>query len=100
MNNAEKPQLTIPRVGRSISLNLFGEVTQDKKNLCDYFIVPPFSILNSSSKEWQQRKKLWVHRINDKAQARRNKLRNYTEVGVEFMAIKRRYHKHIRPCIE
>lgn len=88
MNNAEKPQLTIPRVGRSISLNLFGEVTHDKKNLCDYFIVPPFSILNSSSKEWQQRKKLWVHRINDKAQARKNKLRNYTEIGVEFMAIK------------
>lgn len=88
MNNAKKPQLTIPRVGRSISLNLFGEVTQDKKNLCDYFIVPPFSILNSSSKEWQQRKKLWVHRINDKAQARKNKLRNYTEVGVQFMGIK------------
>jgi len=88
MNNAENPQLTIPRVGRSISFNLFGEVIQDKKNLCDYFIVPPFSILNSSSKEWQQRKKLWVHRINDKAQARKNKLRNYTEVGVEFMAIK------------
>jgi len=85
---AEKPTLPIHGVGRSISLNLFGEVTQDKKNLCDYFIVPPFSILNSSSKEWQQRKKLWVHRINDKAQARKNKLRNYTEVGVEFMAIK------------
>lgn len=88
MNNEQKPQLTIPRVGRSISLNLFGEVMQDKKNLHDYFIVPPFSILNSSSKEWQQRKKLWVHRINDKAQARKNKLRNCTGIGVKFMAIK------------
>lgn len=88
MNNEQNPQLTIPRVGPSISLNLFGEVTQDKKNLADYFIVPPFSILNASSKEWQQRKKLWVHRINDKAQARRNVLRNYTDVGVQFMSIK------------
>lgn len=83
-----KPQLTIPRVGRSISLNLFGEVTQDKKNLADYFIVPPFSILNSSSKEWQQRKKLWVYRINDKAQARSNKLNvykgKYDENNVNF----------------
>src|SRR5574344_883857 len=88
MNKSENPKLTIPRVGRSISLNLFGEVTQDKKNLSDYFIVPPFSILNASSKEWQQRKKLWVHRINDKAQARSNVLRNYTEAGVKFMGIK------------
>jgi len=88
INNAEKTKLTIPRVGRSISLNLFGECIQDKKNLADYFIVPPFSILNASSKEWQQRKKLWMHRINDKAQARINVLRNYTEVGVKFMSIK------------
>lgn len=95
MNNAEKPQLTIPRVGRSISLNLFGEVPQDKKNLADYFIVPPFSILNASSKEWQQRKKLWVHRINDKAQARSNKLTVQKSKGcpslqkaIDFMAIK------------
>ena len=75
MNNAENPQLTIPRVGRSISLNLFGEPITDKKNLADTFIVPPFSVLNSSSKEWQQRKKIWVNRINDKAQARSNKLK-------------------------
>jgi len=88
INNAENPQLTIPRVGRSISLNLFGEVTQDKKNLADYFIVPPFSILNASSKEWQKRKKLWAHRINDKAQARSNVLRNWSGVGVQFMSIK------------
>lgn len=92
------PVLRIPRVGRSISLNLFGEVTQNKKNLADYFIVPPFSILNASSKEWQQRKKLWVHRINDKAQMRQNTLRNTTskttterlgyDLGKQFMGIK------------
>jgi hypothetical protein len=97
-NENGSPVLRIPRVGRSISLNLFGEVTQDKKNLADYFIVPPFSILNASSKEWQKRKKLWVHRINDKAQARSNKLNVYKGIydenninyqkAVSFMNIK------------
>lgn len=87
-NENENPVLRMPRVGRSISLNLFGEVTQDKKNLADYFIVPPFSILNVSSKEWQQRKKLWVRRINDKAQTRSNVLRNNSAAGVKFMSIK------------
>lgn len=82
------PPLLIASVGRSINVNLFGEHITDKKNLADTFIVPPFSILNSSSKVWQQRKKIWVHRINDKAQARSNKLRNYTDVGVQFMSIK------------
>jgi len=69
-------------------IDLFGNEIIDKKNLSDYFIIPPFSIFNASSKEWQQRKKLWVHRINDKAQARSNVLRNYTEAGVQFMSIK------------
>lgn len=70
------------------NIDLFGNNIINKKNLSDWFIVPPFSILNVSSKEWQQRKKLWMHRINDKAQARSNVLRNYTEVGVQFMSIK------------
>lgn len=70
MNNAEKPQLTIPRVTSSVSLNLFGEISTDKMKLEDWFIVPPFSILNSSTKEWQQKKKKWMLRINDKAQVR------------------------------
>lgn len=87
-NENGNPVLRIPHVGRSISLNLFGEVTQDKKNLADYFIVSPFSVLNASSKKWQQRKKLWVHRINDKAQARSNKLNvykgNYDENNKNF----------------
>lgn len=87
-NENEAPVCVLPRVGRSISLNLFGEIIPDKKNLADYFIIPPFSILNSSSEKWQQRKKLWVHRINDKAQARSNKLNvykgNYDETNVNF----------------
>ena len=57
MNNAVTPQLTIQRVARSVSLNLFGDVATDKMKLEDWFIVPPFSILNSSTKEWQQKKR-------------------------------------------
>jgi DNA modification methylase len=76
--------------------NLWGEEISDKKNLADYFIIPPFSILNASSKKWQQRKKIWMHRINDKAQARSNKLRVCGDIfaghsydqAVKFMSIK------------
>ena len=70
-------------------LDLFGkEVPEPLKKLKDWFVVPPFSILNSASKEWQEKKKKWMIKINDKAQARSNKLRCYTDVGVDFMSIK------------
>ena len=92
MNNGDKPQLTIPRVTSSVSLNLFGEITTDKMKLEDWFIVPPFSILNSSTKEWQQKKKKWMLRINDRAQVRQNTLSRcghepHTK-NWQFMAIK------------
>ncbi len=92
MNNAQNPQLTIPRVTSSVYLNLFGEPNVDKMKLEDWFIVPPFSILNSASKEWQLKKKKWMIRINDKAQVRKNTLsRCGHEEGTknwQFMAIK------------
>jgi DNA modification methylase len=92
MNNEQSPQLTIPRVTSSVSLNLFGEPIVDKMKLEDWFIVPPFSILNSASKEWQQKKKKWMIKINDKAQVRKNTLsRCGHEEGSknwQFMAIK------------
>jgi len=37
--------------------DLFGNAIKDKMHLKDWFIVPPFSILNSSSQEWQDKKK-------------------------------------------
>ena len=74
--------------GHVQSTDLFGEPIKDKRNLSDWFIVPPFSILNVATDTWQARKKLWMKRINDKAQARSNVLRNYTPVGVDFMNIK------------
>lgn len=74
------------------NINLFGENIEDKMKLEDWFVVPPFSILNSASKEWQVKKKKWMLIINDKAQARSNKLRcsvskNSTK-SLDFMAIK------------
>jgi len=70
--------------------DLFGNKIIDKKKLCDWFVVPPFSILNSTSKDWQLKKKKWMLRINDKAQARSNTLSKNKKGGSneKFMAIK------------
>ena len=78
--------------------DLFGNNIVDKKNLSDWFIVPPFSVLNVASDVWQARKKIWMNRIKDTAQARSNVLRNTTskttterigyDLGKQFMNIK------------
>lgn len=70
------------------NVDLFGNNIIDKKNLSDWFIMPPFSVLNVGSDVWQTRKKIWMNRIKDTAQSRSNVLRNYTQVGVDFMNIK------------
>jgi len=75
MNNAEKPQLTIPRVTSSVSFDLFGNPVLDaKRTMSDYFGVAPFSILNTTDKEWINRKQRWNKLINDTGQARKNVL--------------------------
>lgn len=71
-----------------VPVDLFGNAVVDKKNLSDWFIVPPFSVLNVGSDVWQARKKIWMNRIKDTAQTRSNVLRNYTQIGVDFMNIK------------
>jgi len=90
MNIADNPHLHKTDVTSSACRNvdLFGNNIIDKKNLSDWFIVPPFSVLNVGSDVWQARKKIWMNRIKDTAQARSNVLRNYTQVGVDFMNIK------------
>jgi DNA modification methylase len=91
-NILPNPKLHIAGVTSNVSLNLFGEPNIDKMKLEDWFVVPPFSILNSASKEWQLKKKKWMIRINDKAQVRKNTLsRCGHEEGSknwQFMAIK------------
>lgn len=75
MNNAEKPQLTIPRVTSSVYYDLFGNPVLDaKRTMSDYFGVAPFSILNTTDKDWINRKQRWNKLINDTGQARKNVL--------------------------
>lgn len=75
MNNAEKPKLTIPRVTSSVSYDLFGNPVLDaKRTMSDYFGVAPFSILNTTDKDWINRKQRWNKLINDTGQARKNVL--------------------------
>ena len=72
-------------------MDLFGNKIIDKKKLEDWYVVPPFSILNSTSSEWQHKKKKWMIKINDKAQVRKNTLRRCGQEGSkswQFMAIK------------
>jgi DNA modification methylase len=73
--------------------DLFGEEEKEPvKKLKDWFVVAPFSILNSASKDWQEKKKIWMLKINDTAQTRSNKLRCRVSEGytgsIEFMNIK------------
>lgn len=75
MNNEQKPQLTIPRVTSSVSYDLFGNPVLDaKRTMSDYFGVAPFSILNTTDKDWIDRKQRWNKLINDTGQARKNVL--------------------------
>ena len=75
INNEQKPQLTIPCVGHSISYDLFGNPILDaKRTMSDYFGVAPFSILNTTDKDWINRKQRWNKLINDTGQARKNVL--------------------------
>ena len=57
------------------NVDLFGNDIIDKKNLSDWFIVPPFSILNVQSDTWQARKKFWMLRIKDNSQTREYSMR-------------------------
>jgi DNA modification methylase len=55
--------------------DLFGNPILDpKRTMSDYFGVAPFSILNTTDKNWIGRKKRWNVLINDNGQARRNVL--------------------------
>ncbi len=75
MNNEQNPQLTIPRVTSSVSYDLFGNPVLDaKRTMSDYFGVAPFSILNTTDKDWINRKQRWNKLINDTGQARKNVL--------------------------
>ena len=41
------------------NVNLFGEVVKEKTELKTEFIIPPFSIFDTASGDWQNRKRRW-----------------------------------------
>lgn len=53
--------------------NAFDE-GYDGQKLADRFIVPPFSVLNTTSKEWQERKQTWRALIGDNGESREKAL--------------------------
>jgi len=77
LNEFRQPAFCQKNVTRSDTKNvdLFGVEIIDKKNLADWFIIPPFSVLNVSSDVWQLRKKIWMRRIKDNADTRNFALR-------------------------
>lgn len=53
------------------NLDLFGEPVLDpKRNMSDFFGVPPFSIIDTVNGDWQARKRRWNALIGDQGQAR------------------------------
>lgn len=45
-----------------------------KGSLADRFVMPPFSVLNTVAGEWQERKRLWLAKIEDKGESRQGTL--------------------------
>lgn len=76
-----------------MNIDLFGNTIREIGKMQDWFIVPPFSILDASSKRWRERKKIWGYAICDIGQSRENKLRVGTsgkksiKLATEFMSI-------------
>jgi len=72
--------------------DLFGDEIIEDVLLRDKFIEPPFSVLDTKSGNWQQRKKIWIARglkseigrdcsvINMEAKAKQNNSANYVSV--------------------
>ena len=52
------------------NLDLFGNDVIDKKNLSDWFILQPFSVLIVESDVWQTRKKIWRNRLKETEKAK------------------------------
>lgn len=58
-----------------IGKDLFGENVYDpKRSMKDFFLVPPFSILDTMGADWQARKKRWNGIIGDDGESRKNAL--------------------------
>jgi DNA modification methylase len=55
--------------------NLFGNPSMEgKRNLNDFFIVKPFSVLNTMDQTWLRRKAYWLGMISDRGKSRESVL--------------------------
>ena len=43
-------------------VDLFGQTVEKNELLRDKFIIPPFSVLDTKSGDWQKRRRLWLSR--------------------------------------
>ncbi len=58
-----------------LGFDLFGEKVVDKaRSMADFFIVPPFSLLDTTTLEWSNRKRRWNEKIGDIGQEREKAL--------------------------
>lgn len=59
----------------NIKIDMFGYPILDKaRDMRDFFLIPPFSIINTMEGEWQQRKKRWDNLIQTNTQSREGTL--------------------------
>lgn len=61
--------------------------------LCDRFIVPPFSVLDTRKGYWQARKKLWRERIGDNGESRQDTLIKSLEIKFKDIYQSSREHR-------
>ncbi len=67
-----------------IQIDMFGYPIVDKaRNMRDFFIVPPFSVLDTTDSDWIARKRRWNNLINDKGESRENTLFDGKETDSE-----------------
>lgn len=65
--------------------NVFGNPHKEsKRNLTDYFIIKPFSVLNTQDAAWLRRKSWWVNLIQERGKSREGVLYkdNNAEEGI------------------
>lgn len=69
--------LKIPKIMKQSSPkgNVFGNpLMESKRNLNDYFIVKPFSVLNTMDQAWMRRKAWWTDLIQNRGKSRESVL--------------------------
>lgn len=61
--------------------NMFGNpLLESKRSLNDYFVVKPFSVLNTMEQGWMRRKAFWTELIQNRGKSRESKLFKKSEV--------------------